>query len=324
MDAGDAGDAGFFKVHRQILDSDVFDDPWILKVFLWCLAKARWQPAKRDGDPDVGQFLTSKRRAALELKTDESKAYRGLERLRALGCISLETTNKRTIVTVINFSAYQNDETDEVRAEPRDSSEPPKVQKVNRRKSPQEPDNNTTCEDATRKSEPPVSAKVNHESTTILIREELKKEESGTTPMNNTNQPDAATPNNDHQDAHTGQDGAANGTQNGDVTTEDNLSPEGLQMEWYAKMQGRRPSAWEKPAERFALMIELGIPAYEIRREIRLPHGDVPGKKRHRAEQLEKMCQRIEARHGIGKTGGGKKKTGFADGVRDVGEWAED
>ena len=34
---------GFFKVHRKILESNIFDNPIALKVFIWCLAKATYK-----------------------------------------------------------------------------------------------------------------------------------------------------------------------------------------------------------------------------------------------------------------------------------------
>lgn len=34
---------GFFKVHRKILESNIFDNPVALKVFIWCLAKATYK-----------------------------------------------------------------------------------------------------------------------------------------------------------------------------------------------------------------------------------------------------------------------------------------
>ena len=34
---------GYFKVHRKILESNIFDNPVALKVFIWCLAKATYK-----------------------------------------------------------------------------------------------------------------------------------------------------------------------------------------------------------------------------------------------------------------------------------------
>src|SRR5438105_5518803 len=87
---------GYIKVWRKMLDSEVMEDDWLCRLWIWCLLKAKWEPSKRAGKPSRGQFVTSGGLASEELKVSRSKWLRGIERLRALRCVDLDTNHKRT------------------------------------------------------------------------------------------------------------------------------------------------------------------------------------------------------------------------------------
>ena len=100
---------GFVLLHRALLDSDVFHDEWHLKLFIWCLCKAEWKSTKFKGHAiSPGQFITGRNSAADELKVSPSRLYRGLKVLAdRYECITSESNNQWTTVTVCNWKVYQ-------------------------------------------------------------------------------------------------------------------------------------------------------------------------------------------------------------------------
>lgn len=97
---------GYVKVHREVMDHPVFDDEWLLKVFLWCIMQANF----REGRVQRGSFTTGRFEAARLLKADPSRVYRAFKRLESLGCIKVASNTRFTIVSVCNYSTYQSDE----------------------------------------------------------------------------------------------------------------------------------------------------------------------------------------------------------------------
>lgn len=102
-------EGGYVKLWRKIVDSEVMQDDWILRLFIWCLVSAKWRDGK---DIKRGQFDAGRNQAADQLRVSPSKWYRGIQRLVELGCITIEVNSNRTRITVCNYSAY-NDASDE-------------------------------------------------------------------------------------------------------------------------------------------------------------------------------------------------------------------
>lgn len=106
-------DGDWLKLHRCILDSAIFTDDWLTRLWIWCLCKAnfrdnifRGQAVKR------GQFITGRVSGAGELHVSPSKWYRGLEKLAELGNITIDTNSNWTTVTICRFTDYQRDSAD--------------------------------------------------------------------------------------------------------------------------------------------------------------------------------------------------------------------
>ena len=105
---------GWFSLHRKLLDSRVFNDPdpFVMKLFIWCLCRANWQQkCWRNGcEIEPGQFVTGRLNAAEELNVSESKFRRAIEKLKEFGCITTEATNRFTVITVVNWGKYQDND----------------------------------------------------------------------------------------------------------------------------------------------------------------------------------------------------------------------
>ena len=121
---------GWIKLHRSIIESKVFANAELLKLFVLCLANANYEDRWVDVDGQTkpllikrGQFITG--RFALHAQYYQNKkrksqkkpisVWRWLESLAEMQVLELETHNKFTLVTVCNYDTYQNrsDENDQ-------------------------------------------------------------------------------------------------------------------------------------------------------------------------------------------------------------------
>lgn len=104
--------SGWIKLHRQLLDSLVFDNPDLLKTWIWCLLKATHKEYKtlvgfQKVELKEGQFIFGRRKAADELGMNESKVYRLMKKLEEMGALSMKSNNKWTVVTIEKWDLYQ-------------------------------------------------------------------------------------------------------------------------------------------------------------------------------------------------------------------------
>lgn len=107
----------WIKLHRQILDSEVFASQKMLKIWVWCLCKANYKtnfvPIKKGkGEMTVkikrGEFLFGRFKAEEELFIDGSTIYKIMKKLEQLGNILIKSSNHYSIVTICNYNQYQN------------------------------------------------------------------------------------------------------------------------------------------------------------------------------------------------------------------------
>lgn len=103
----------FIFLSRSILDSEVFASPELLRVWVWCLCRANYKDnyVSWTGFDTIkverGQFITGRKKAAEELKINESLFYRCLKKLQQIKNINIKSNNKYSIVTVLNYDKYQ-------------------------------------------------------------------------------------------------------------------------------------------------------------------------------------------------------------------------
>ena len=106
---------GWVSLHRKLLDSIVFSNPKLLKVWIWCLLKAtHTEHTQMVGLVKVelkkGDFITGRFKGAEELNLNPNTFYKYLKVLEGEKQIELISNNKFTVVSVINWEVYQNEE----------------------------------------------------------------------------------------------------------------------------------------------------------------------------------------------------------------------
>lgn len=112
---------GWISVHRKIINNPVFQDPYLFKLWMYCLLKASHKEHKQLVGKEIvtlqeGQFIWGRNEAANELnhgtRPKEQKSpstwERYLKLLEELEMLNRITNNKYTIVNIVNWSVYQD------------------------------------------------------------------------------------------------------------------------------------------------------------------------------------------------------------------------
>jgi len=107
-------DQGWIKLHRGLLNSPIFTDNKTLKVWIWCLLKANHETHKFkfNGTDQVllaGQFITGREKAIKELGITAQNYKTIILYLKSTSRITSKTTNKFTIITLVNWTQYQKE-----------------------------------------------------------------------------------------------------------------------------------------------------------------------------------------------------------------------
>ena len=103
---------GWIKIHRKLIESNVFDNEKALKVWIWCLLKATHKETELLIGKQVvklkpGQFVFGREKAAEELKMKPSTVYGYIGLLQNMGNLVTKPNNKFTLVTVVKWDLYQ-------------------------------------------------------------------------------------------------------------------------------------------------------------------------------------------------------------------------
>jgi hypothetical protein len=101
-----AGD--WLRLYRKSLSSRVFSDPWLWRLWSWCMMKAGWQVRWKHGRQLLpGQFATGRNEAAEQLNVSPSRIYRGLKTLQEWGEIRVEVNNRFSVITLCHWRVEQ-------------------------------------------------------------------------------------------------------------------------------------------------------------------------------------------------------------------------
>lgn len=108
---------GYIKLYRKLLCNPIFKNPYLLQLFIYCLLKANHSEGKAFYGADEiiimpGQFVTGRFELSAALGGNASSTYKRLKRLESLTMVGLQSNNKNTLVTVLNWESYQIDKKD--------------------------------------------------------------------------------------------------------------------------------------------------------------------------------------------------------------------
>lgn len=103
---------GYIKLHRKVMDSAVFCNANLWKVWCWCLLRANHRKTSIlfNGAQlylEAGQFVSGRFAGSDECKMHPSTFRNKLSQLKNMGNLDIQSDNKKSIITVVKWSKYQ-------------------------------------------------------------------------------------------------------------------------------------------------------------------------------------------------------------------------
>lgn len=102
-------DGNFIVIRRKIINWEWYQDTKTKALFFHCLLMANWQDKKWQGQViKRGQFITSYAHLSTETGLSIRSIRTALEKLKSTNELTIKTTNRNTVITVNNYSQYQD------------------------------------------------------------------------------------------------------------------------------------------------------------------------------------------------------------------------
>ena len=99
---------GYIKLHRKMLDWEWHSDPNTFSVFMHLLLNARFDDGSWKGIPlEPGQLITGRKSLSQMTGISEQSIRTCLERLKSTNEITIKSTNKFSVITIVNWAKYQ-------------------------------------------------------------------------------------------------------------------------------------------------------------------------------------------------------------------------
>lgn len=104
---------GWITLHRKILNSEVWTDKDLFRIWIWCLLKANHKDTRFiHGNKRIfikaGSFVTGGLTGSREVGISHSSFWRKLKLLQAMDNIRLICFSQYSIVEINNWNEYQN------------------------------------------------------------------------------------------------------------------------------------------------------------------------------------------------------------------------
>ena len=102
------------KLHRCLLKKPIWQNPNLFRVFCWCLMKASWNHHEQivgmtKVQLEPGQFVYGRLKASEETGLHESTIRNCMNWLKQNNTLTINSTNKYSVVTVVNWALYQSE-----------------------------------------------------------------------------------------------------------------------------------------------------------------------------------------------------------------------
>lgn len=102
---------GYIKLYRKLTKWGWYQDNVVKSLFLHCLLMASFRDFDWMGQVlKAGQFITSLKHLSEDLGFSTQQIRTAIKKLESTGEITSKSTNKFTIITVMNWENYQVDE----------------------------------------------------------------------------------------------------------------------------------------------------------------------------------------------------------------------
>lgn len=99
---------GWIKVYRKIIDWEWYQDANTFRVFFHLLINANHSTKKSRGNVvERGQWITSRKELCRDLALTERQVRTALKHLESTNEITIKTTNKFSLITIVNYDKYQ-------------------------------------------------------------------------------------------------------------------------------------------------------------------------------------------------------------------------
>ena len=100
---------GYIKLYRKLISWGWYKNHVVKDLFIHCLCRANFQDQPFEGMIiKRGQFVTSIKNLAEELGFTEQQIRTAIKKLSSTNEITSKSTNKFTVITVINWGKYQD------------------------------------------------------------------------------------------------------------------------------------------------------------------------------------------------------------------------
>ena len=99
---------GYIKLHRSILGWEWWGDANTTRVFLWLLLNAQWEDSRYRGvEIPKGSLIAGRKIIAEEFGISERNVRTSLNHLKSTNEITIKSTNKFSVITIVNWEKYQ-------------------------------------------------------------------------------------------------------------------------------------------------------------------------------------------------------------------------
>ena len=103
---------GWIKLHRKFVNWEWFTDHKTSHLFLYLLLSANHEDNNWRGQTiKRGQLITGRKSLSDKTGLSEQNIRTCLDKLKSTNEITIKTTNKNSVITVLNYDLYQNKET---------------------------------------------------------------------------------------------------------------------------------------------------------------------------------------------------------------------
>ena len=104
---------GFVKLFRNSLESSLFSNANLWKVWCYCLLRANYKQRTilfetEEITLSPGQFITGRLQGAMDCDMQPSTYRNQLKKLQSLTKLDIKSDNKKSIITILNWGSYQD------------------------------------------------------------------------------------------------------------------------------------------------------------------------------------------------------------------------